>query len=223
MNRRGLFIVLEGPDGCGKTTQFRRLVTELRKQGYEVVETREPGGTSMGDRVRQILLDGKTPCSTRLGEIFLFCAQRQEHLAQIILPAIQEGKIVVSDRFSPSTVAYQGCTSDEPGFLEMVIQLDEVARGGVKPDLCLILWVDAETGLKRGGIRKVEGGEWNEFDTRTLVYHGRVSEGYQRFVRDNPLGFPNVVLIDARPDEEIVFAAVMAEIEQILPMGQKGE
>lgn len=223
MNGKGLFIVLEGPDGCGKTAQSRRLVAELRHRGYEVVETREPGGTAMGDRVRQILFDGATPCETKLGETFLFCADRVEHLKKIVLPAVQEGQIVICDRFSASTLAYQGYTSGEPGFLERVIQLDEIARGGVKPDLCLILWVDAQTGLERGGARRDEGGEWNEFDARTLIYHGRVSEGYQRFVRDNPLGFPRVVLIDARPDVETVFAAVQAEIEQILPTRQKGE
>lgn len=223
MGKRGLFIVLEGPDGCGKTTQFRRLVTELRKQGYEVVETREPGGTPAGARIRQILFDGATPCSTKLGEIFLFGADRAEHLARVVLPAIREGKIAASDRFSPSTIIYQGCTSDEPGFLEKVIHVDEMARAGVKPDLCLILLVDAETGLKRGGIRQKQGGEWNEFDRRPTDYHKRVVEGYQWFARENPLGFPMVVPIDARTDKETVFAAVKAEVDKILPTRQKGE
>lgn len=217
MDRKGLFIVLEGPDGCGKTTQFIRLVAELKGRGRDVVETREPGGTLMGGRVREILLDAQTPCQTPLSENFLFCADRAEHLVQLINPAVAEGEVVMCDRFSPSTIVYQGYTSDDPDFLATVIKLDEIARQGVKPDLCLVLWVDAQTGLARGGIRMDEGGEYNEFDARALEFHQKVSGGYQRFVLENPLEFPRVVLIDARPDADTVFEAVMTEIEKILP------
>lgn len=217
MGKRGIFIVLEGPDGCGKTTQFKRLTVWLKDRGLDVVETYEPGDTQPGRRIRGILLDKQTPCSTHLGEAFLFCADRVEHLTKVVLPAIEAGKVVVTDRFSPSTIAYQGCTSDEPRFRDQVIALDRIARGGVKPDLCLVLWIDARTALARKGIRRADGGESNEFDERDMKYHHRVSEGYCWLVEANPLNFPMVVLVDARPDEETVFAAVQAEIEKILP------
>ena len=144
--RRGKLITFEGIDGCGKTTQMRLLGQYLTERGVAVVPTREPGGTELGRKVRSALLDGGTSLVEPLAELLLY-ADRAQHVRRVILPALAEGKVVLSDRFYDATTVYQGYAR---GFdLKLVNQLNELATGGLNPDLTLLFDLDVETGLKR--------------------------------------------------------------------------
>ena len=136
---KGLFISFEGPDGTGKTTQLKNVATALRAQGYEVLESREPGGTIMAEKVRNIVLDPDLPINN-ITEVLLFSAARSEHVEKVLAPAVKAGKIVLCDRFSDSTLVYQGFTRglklDELGELR---QLNAFASNGLVPDMTLLL------------------------------------------------------------------------------------
>lgn len=206
----GLFIVFEGPDGGGKGTQLKRVAYWLRENGRKVVETREPGGTSWGEECRKLLFNGELN-RTPLAEVFVFAAARAQHLDELVRPSVERGRIVLCDRFSPSTAVYQAyATGRVP--IQDVVEVDRINCHGFKPDLCLVLWVDPATSRQRVTVRVANGGDENIFDQRQ-----HVSEGYRRFVDENPFEYSGVALIDARPDEETVFAAVKAEIDKILP------
>ena len=143
----GLFIVLDGLDGCGKSTQARLLAEALRQRGDEVLLTFEPGDTPLGEKIRQILLDPDTGDIEALTEALLFCADRAEHVATAIGPALDAGKTVVSDRFSSSTEAYQGFAG-ELG-VELVRQLNDIATDGLVPDLLIVLDIDRHSARER--------------------------------------------------------------------------
>lgn len=206
----GLFIVFEGPDGCGKGTQLKRAARWLRGIGWEVKKTREPGGTPWGERCRQLLFD-KQLRRVPLSEVFMFATARAEHLEELIIPNVEQGRVVLCDRFAPSTVVYQAYATDKVP-IQDVVDVDRINCGGCKPDLCLVLWIDPKTSRQRLADRVKKGGEKNLFDKRQ-----HISEGYLRFVEENPLDYPRVVEIDARPDVATVFAVVRSEIAKILP------
>ena len=176
-----MFITLEGPDGSGKTTQARLLAEWLREQGYEVVLTREPGGTDIGDQIREVLHDPHNTAINASTEILLYSASRAQHVAQRIRPALTAGKIIISDRYADSTLAYQGYGRGLD--LETLRTITAFATGGLTPDLTLYLDITAQEGLQR---RQLGGGEWNRLDAEALEFHQRVRAGYLELVKQEP-------------------------------------
>lgn len=191
-----LFISFEGPDGSGKTTQAHLLGEWLRQQGYEVVLTREPGGTAIGEQIRQVLHDRRNMEMDARTEILLYSASRAQLVAQCIRPALEAGHIVITDRYADSTLAYQGYGRGLD--LEILRAITAFATGGVQPDLTFYLDLAPEEGLQR---RRSGGGEWNRLDAETLAFHHRVRAGYLELARSDPERW---VLIDAtHPVEEV--------------------
>jgi dTMP kinase len=206
-----VFITLEGPEGSGKTTQVPLLVDWLHEQGYTVDVTREPGGTDIGNQIRDVLHD---PCNTAMdaiAEILLYSADRAQHVAQCVRPALAAGKIVVSDRYYDSTLAYQGYGRGLN--LEMLRAITTFATGGLKPDLTLYLDIAPETGLRR---RQANEEEWNRLDAEALDFHQRVRAGYRELITQEPERW--AVIDAARPVEEVQEAIrmqVKARLEQV--------
>ncbi len=177
----GLFITLEGPDGCGKSTQIAPLADYLRSKGRTVFTTREPGGTAISDQVRQILMAMKNTTMHPRTELLLFLSARAQLVEEVIRPRLAAGEIVISDRYGDSTLAYQGYGHGYDR--ETIRQLLAFATGGLKPDLTLLLDIDAEEGLRR---RQSGGGEWNRLDAYQLEFHRRVRDGYHELAALEP-------------------------------------
>ncbi|MBI4873592.1 MAG: dTMP kinase [Acidobacteria bacterium] len=201
--RRGRFINFEGPDGCGKTTQMHRLAARLRAEGFGVVETVEPGGTRIGNQIRAILLDPANQELFPTAEMLLYFAARAQNAGEIIRPALAEGKIVLSDRFTDSTMAYQGLGRGLGE--EMVNALDAIACRGLKPDLTILIDIDLETGLERARGR----GAADRMDAQAEDFHRRVREAYLRMAAREPHRFR---LIDGRGTPDEVAALVSAAV-----------
>lgn len=204
-----LFVTFEGPEGCGKTTQMRRLAAYLRKQGHDVLTTREPGGTPIGDRVRAILLD---PLHTEMQpptEFLLFSAARAQHVAQVIRPHLARGGVVLCDRFADSSLAYQGYGHcQDLGVLRIISRF---ATGHLVPDLTIYLDVPVQVGLRRkaGG----SGDAWNRMEQKEIAYHERVRAGYLAMAAQEPERW---VVIDAVGDVGAVQAAIRERVGQEL-------
>ncbi|MBN1813004.1 MAG: dTMP kinase [Anaerolineae bacterium] len=205
------FITLEGPEGSGKTTQIPLLVDWLCGQGYEVELTREPGGTDIGDQIRDVLHDSHNTAMDATAEILLYSADRAQHVAQCIRPALAAGRIVVSDRYYDSTLAYQGYGRGLD--IEMLRAITAFATGGLKPDLTLYLDIAPEEGLRR---RQANEEEWNRLDAETLDFHRRVRAGYMELIAQEPGRW--VVIDAARPVKEVqeeIRAQVQARLERV--------
>jgi len=191
-----MFITLEGPDGSGKSTQIGPLADFLRQHGYPVLTTREPGGTSISDQVRTVLLnrmDNQTMHPRT--EILLFLAARAQLVEEVIRPRLAAGEIVLSDRYADSTLAYQGYGHEVD--CDLLRLLLEFATGRLWPDLTILLDVDVETGLRR----KLSGGEWNRLDAYAVAFHQRVRQGYYVLAQRDPQRW---VTLDAnRPFEQV--------------------
>ncbi len=177
-----LFVTFEGPEGSGKTTQMRSLAAFLREQGYDVLTTREPGSTPIGERVRNILLD---PVHTEMlppTEFLLFSAARAQHVGQVIGPHLARGGIVFSDRYADSSLAYQGYGHQLD--LDVLLTVSRFATGGLVPDLTLYFDVPVEVGLRRkmGG----SGDAWNRMEQKEIAYHERVRAGYLAMASQEP-------------------------------------
>jgi dTMP kinase len=196
--KRGFFITFEGPDGGGKTSQAAALAEHLRQQGYPVLATREPGGTPIGERVREVLSDLKNREMQPRTEILLFQASRAQLVEQVILPHLRGGGIVVSDRYADSTLAYQGY-GHQKFELSQVKALIDFATGGLKPDLTLLLDLDVQVGLQR----RIEGGGWNRLDDYDLAFHQRVRQGFLQMAQAEPQRW---AIVDASQPQEIVQA-----------------
>jgi dTMP kinase len=201
-----MFISLEGIDGSGKTTQAKLLAKAL---GDDVVLVREPGGTETGERIRQVLKDPSLELDP-LAELLLFCAARAELVAQVIAPARETGRDVVCDRFSDSSVAYQGVARGLGA--ERVEEICDLATGGVWPDLTILLRMDPDRSAKRIGRRKAD-----RFEEEGIELQRRVAEGYDEVVRRHP---ERVRVVDAVGDRESVHAAVLAEVQAVLMRGR---
>src|SRR5450759_67370 len=179
-----MFITLEGPEGSGKTSHVPYLVETLREKGYTVFPTREPGGTSIGEQVREVLHSLKNTEMHPRTETLLYQAARAQFVEQVVRPRLALGEIVLSDRYADSTIAYQGYGHQQD--LEQVRALVSYATGGLVPDLSVLLDVDVEVGLERGVKRRAKGGEWNRLDAYTLEFHQRVRKGYLEMVKQEP-------------------------------------
>jgi dTMP kinase len=182
----GRLITFEGIDGSGKTTQLRMLAQALSAAGYDVVTTREPGGTQLGKRIRAALLDGEPGSVDPLAELLLYAADRAQHIRQLVRPALQSGQIVLSDRFFDATVAYQGYGRGFP--LDLVHQLNHLASEGLTPDLTLVYDLDVAAGLARTQERQtgltVELPD--RLDREPQEFHQRVRDGYHALIAADP-------------------------------------
>jgi len=172
-----LFITLEGPEGSGKTSHIPHLVEYLREKGHAVFPTREPGGTSIGEQIREVIHDMKNVAMHPRTETLLYQAARAQIVEQVIKPRLADGEIVMSDRYYDSTIAYQGYGHQQD--LEQVRALVKYATGGLVPDLTILLDLDIEVGLKR----KKNADEWNRMDAYTVEFHQRVRKGYHEMVK----------------------------------------
>ena len=203
-----MFITIEGPDGGGKTTQMNMLVPALEERGLDIVRTREPGGTDIGDQIRSVIMNMKNKSMDPRTEILLFCASRAQLVSELIRPSLAAGKIVLCDRYADSTMAYQGYGHglDRTELNHLL----NFATGGLKPDLTLLLDISAEAGLRR---RMTNHDEWNRMDDYALQFHERVRSGYLEMAAAEPERF--VVVNADRPIEEVheeIFAVVLEKI-----------
>ncbi len=210
------FITFEGGDGTGKSTQIRFLERHLIAQGKSCLTTREPGGTSLGQLLRSILLEsGNRPISSST-ELFLYLADRAQHVHEVIAPAIAQGKIVLSDRHTDSTVAYQGYGR---GFdLQLLLSLNRIASQGLTPDITFLLDCPVELGLSRTVRRRsvsatVKGDD--RFENEKLEFHEKVRQGFLDLARAEPARFH---IIDASHSEQEVFAAVREIVDRRLDL-----
>lgn len=175
-----MFITLEGPEGSGKTSHIPYLVEFLREKGHTVFPTREPGGTSIGEQIRAVIHDLKNVEMHPRAETLLYQAARAQIVEQVIQPRLKAGEIVISDRYSDSTIAYQGYGHQQD--LEQIRSLVKYATGELVPDLTVLLDVDVEEGLRR----KKKENEWNRLDAYTVEFHQRVRAGYSEMVKAEP-------------------------------------
>lgn len=203
-----MFITFEGPEGSGKTSQIRVLAEFLRKRGYAVVTTREPGGTVIGDQIRGVLMNLENTALHPRAEILLFLAARAQHVEELIRPAAASGQVVLCDRYTDSTLAYQGYGHGYD--LEVLRGLLDFSTGGLWPDLTLLLDVDPSVGL----TRKKNSAEWTRMDALTLGFHQRVRAGFLELAGAEPCRWTK--LDAARPFDQVQ-AAIRALILARLP------
>jgi dTMP kinase len=204
----GLFLAVEGPEGAGKTVQSRRLSEWLTSLGFNVVLTREPGGTAMGEQIRHLLLDLNLPQVSQETELLLFLAARAQLVREVIRPALEAGRVIISDRFSASTLAYQGYGLGAN--LSLIRVMDEFATGNLAPALTLILDIDPEMGLER---RRADQLLFDRIEGRDKEFHRRVRQGYIEAAKEEPDRFR---VIDASSSAEKVWEAVRAEVAALL-------
>lgn len=196
----GLFITLEGVSGAGKTTQARRLAEELRRRGRRVVVTRDPGGTRAGEAIRGLLLEQDEPLCPE-AEIALFFADRAQNLAEVVRPALARGDIVVGDRFTDSTLAYQGQARGLG--TERILAVDRGVTGGFRPHLTLVLDLPAEVGLRR--LERPD-----RIEREAAQFHERVRAGFLAIAEEEP---SRVTVIDAAAPPDAVFAEIRRAVE----------
>jgi dTMP kinase len=204
-SQRGKFITFEGLDGCGKSTQLKKLAAVLSAEGVPVVVTREPGGTPTGEKIRQLLLDTNTSSLAPIAELGLMFAARTQHIAEVIEPALAQGQIVLCDRFTDSTEAYQGGGRMLGG--EMVLALHRILCGGLRPDLTLLMDSDVAASVDRARRRnKAQAGKQdsatgneNRFEQESRAFFGRVRSAYLAIASREP---QRVVVVDARGTPE---------------------
>jgi dTMP kinase len=209
---RGRFITFEGPEGSGKSTQLRMLGERLRKAGKDVLETQEPGGTPIGIQIRHVLLDAKNRELCPTAELLLMFASRAQNVDESILPALSAGRTVLSDRFTDSTLVYQGVGRGLGA--ELVYELDRIACRGLVPDLTLVIDIDAETGLARARRRSVrtEDSE-TRIEEQDVGFHRRVREAYRHLAADEPA---RVKLLDGSQTREAVAEQVWQAVQSVV-------
>lgn len=205
--QRGSFIALEGPEGAGKSSQLPDLVRHLEAAGHAVVVTREPGGTPPGERIRAMLLDPAGGALEPVAEALLFSAARAELVRRVIRPALLAGRVVLCDRFTASTLAYQGYGRGLS--LADLETVNALATGGFEPDAFLLLDLPAAQGLAR---RHGDGGV-DRIDAEALAFHERVAEGYRSLAAKDPARWR---VVDAAGTQEAVAAALWAAVEGVL-------
>jgi dTMP kinase len=206
-----MFITFEGIEGTGKSTQIARVWEYFEAKGREVFQTLEPGGSRIGRDLRKMLLHVDNKEITPITELFLYLADRAQHVGQVIRPELEAGKVVLCDRFADSTIVYQGYGRGLDTV--MLRELNEVAVDGLWPDLTIVLDIDPEVGLKRATLRNIEDGKAREegrFEAEHLSFHNRIREGYLTWAAFNRERM-RVVNASGTPDE--VFALIKAVIE----------
>ncbi len=212
-----MLITLEGIEGSGKTTQIAHMAGYLREWGRDVVLTREPGGTLLGRQIRAVLLDPENSGMHPVTELLLYAADRAQHVRELIAPMLAAGKTVICDRFCDATTVYQGFARG----LEMPLirQLNEVALGGLLPDVTFLLDLPPKEGLRRAWAQISSGSRpaaETRFESETLVFHEKVRAGYLSLARAFPDRF---VVVDASADPEAVKKRILSHLEKIVHTG----
>ena len=207
--QRGKFITFEGLDGCGKTTQLEKLAAVLRAEGIEVLTTREPGGTEIGERIRAVLLDSRTAGLDPWAEMALMFASRAQQLAQVVVPALDSGRWVLCDRYTDSTEAYQG-GGRELGS-QSVLRVHQVLCGGMWPDLTILMDSEVDHSVKRARRRNqaaVDGAhpDENRFEQESQLFFTRVRDAYIAIADREP---HRVAMVDARRPAEVVHSEIV--------------
>lgn len=192
--KKGYFITLEGPDGCGKTTQLEFLADYIRSTGREVLTTREPGGVAAAEKIRQLLLDPKIKLAPR-AETLLYLAARAEHIYEKIRPALEAGKVVICDRFTDSTLVYQGFVRGLD--MDMLHQLSTLATDGLDPDLTLLLDAPPQKLL----VRRLERGVQDRFENEGLAFQEKVRSGFLLLAKQEP---QRIKLVNALQEVDLV-------------------
>jgi dTMP kinase len=204
--KKGRFVVLDGPDGGGKSTQVALLRDALVGSGREVLVTREPGGTAIGEKIRGILLDPAHHQMTARAELFLYMASRSQLVEEVILPAVRKGAVVVCDRFLSASVAYQGAAGGLG--TENVAGIGQFCIGDAQPDLTLVLDVDFDTSLRRRGTRTAD-----RIEQRDRAYHERVRKGFLALAESDPARYK---VVDAKRGVEDVHKAILELVTNVL-------
>ncbi|MEW9123687.1 MAG: dTMP kinase [Thermotaleaceae bacterium] len=201
---RGLFITMEGPDGSGKSTQIEKLAHYLKYKGYEVIVTREPGGTRIGEKIRKLILDKENTEMDRVTEALLYAASRAQHVAEVIAPSVQAGKVVICDRFVDSSIVYQGI--GRALGIEVVEKINQIAIKNIFPHITFLFKLCPEIGL----ARKTQQGEKDRLEQETLDFHQRVFEGYQQLEALYP---QRIVAIDASKSIEDIHQQMIERVK----------
>jgi dTMP kinase len=201
-----LFVTFEGPEGSGKTTQIQLLAKALLDQGYDVIATREPGGTRIGNAVRSLVLDPDYGEMSPRAESLLYNASRAQHVHQIITPALNRGAILLCDRYGDSTLAYQGYGRGQD--LAALRSLIDFATGGLKPHLTIYLDLDVREGLQRKSAA-----EWNRIEAQTVAFHERVQNGYHTLASEEPQRW---LVVDATQSIDAIHRVILARVQHEL-------
>ncbi len=204
---RGKFITIEGTDGSGKSTQIELLMDYLRKKGADVIFTREPGGTQISEKIREIILDVDNSEMTGITEALLYAAARSQHVEEKIIPALQEGKIIICDRFVDSSIAYQGAARGLGA--EKIMAINEAALHGIMPDMTLFFDLSPEKGI----LRKRNERALDRLEKEKMDFHEKVYEGYKNLYMKYP---DRIKPIDADRSIEDVHAEVIEVIDELL-------
>ena len=202
--KKGLFITFEGIEGCGKTTQMNLLADHLKKEGVSVLKTREPGGTKIGEEIRELLLNPDNKKMAKETEMLLYGASRAQHIKELIEPALKSGKIVLCDRYADSTLAYQGFGRSIG--IALIKKACPLSLGSIQPDLTILLDLDVKAGLKR--IKNRAHGN-DRIEKEKIAFHNRVRKGYLKLAKASR-GRIKIV----KADKEIV--AIQKEIRDII-------
>ncbi|MCS6897664.1 MAG: dTMP kinase [Nitrospira sp.] len=210
---KGFFITLEGGEGSGKSTQALRLFRSLTAKGYDVLHTREPGGTAVAEQLRKILLNDSAEPLAAETEALLILAARRQHVDHVIRPALERGTIVVCDRFADSTFAYQGYGRGLN--LKVLRRMNDWATGNLSPHLTLVFDLPVATGLRRRGVSSVG----NRLDRETRAFHTRVRAGFHKLAKEDPR---RILLVDARPSPDAIAIQVETLVLARLPQSLVG-
>jgi len=203
--KKGYFITFEGGDGAGKSTQIKKLMEHLQSKGFDVILTREPGGTDIGEKIRQIILDPENSEMDAVTEAMLYAASRAQHVAQVIKPAIDEGKIVICDRFIDSSIAYQGYGR---GLGDSIGIINSYAVGDYMPHKTFLLKLKPQVGNKR-----ISGREKDRIELEAVSFHQKVYDGYEALEKEYP---DRIVGIDASGTIEDIHNTIKSHIDELL-------
>jgi dTMP kinase len=207
---KGLFITLEGPDGSGKSTQVGKIADYLKEKGVAFIQTREPGGTAISDKIRELILDPAHQEMADMTEILLYAASRAQHVHEKIVPALNEGKVVLCDRFVDASIAYQGYGLQTGA--QTVSRINEFATTGIKPDRSYLIDVSPETGRSRMEAR-YSGIQLDRIEQKDFSYHNRVRDGFHRLAGEHP---ERIKVINGEQGTEEVFEEIKKDIESLL-------
>lgn len=215
-SRRGKFITFEGLDGCGKSTQLERLAGKLRERGLAIIVTREPGGTPMGEKIRQLLLDTKTSGLSTRAELALMFASRAQHIEEVILPAMAAGRIVLCDRFTDSSEAYQG--GGRKLGSAPVLELHRILCGDLKPDLTILMDSDVTASVERARRRNqsrtnTQASDENRFERESRAFFSRVRSSYLEIAKREG---ERVAVVDARGTPDQTHTRILTIVDEKL-------
>ncbi|MCK4666995.1 dTMP kinase [Candidatus Dependentiae bacterium] len=211
---KGLFITFEGPEGCGKTTQISILAEYLKAHGIQYHISREPGGTDISNQIREILLNPKNKAMVSRTELLLYAADRAQHTEEVIKPQLQQGVVVISDRYFDSTTAYQGYGRGLD--LDFVKQLNEIATGSLKPDLTILIDLEPEIGLRRALKTSKKNGyseKGDRLEQEDLEFHKKVLEGYREIAKADTSRF---LVINGEDTPENIKKIIIQRLKELI-------